>query len=82
MEVPKEIRDAAKRIGNSINHYGKIDGKDVYGVGSVDINGVAVPAGLPVFLLWDGEKVSQVGGYDALNLLHRLIKSSGMKWED
>lgn len=81
-EIPIQVRQAARRLGNSIGFNGTLDGKEVYSVGTVDKNGSAVPTGLPVYILWDGKSVSKVSGYDALDLLGRLVKSSGENWVD
>ena len=81
-EIPIQVRQAASRLGNSISFNGTLDGKEVYSVGTVDKNGSAVPTGLPVYILWDGKSVSKVSGYDALDLLGRLVKSSGENWVD
>ncbi len=81
-EIPRQVRRAAMKLGNSISFNGTLDGKEVYSVGTVDKNGSAVPTGLPVYLLWDGESVSKVTGYNALDLLARLVTSAGENWVD
>ena len=35
-EIPRQVRLAAMKLGNSISFNGTLDGKEVYSVGTVD----------------------------------------------
>ena len=70
MKVPKIIQDIADKHGcNNVIFIGKRRGKDAFIMGYVDKNGEAVPTGLPVIYLFDGNTIEIVGGEEGLELL-------------
>ena len=72
--IPKQVKEIADREAcNSITYVGKHNGKEVYGIGEVDENGMAIPTGLPVLVLWDGETTEVVADYEALSLLSKFV---------
>lgn len=70
MKIPKIIREEAEKHGyNSVEYIGKRNGALAFSVGYDDGGELPCPTGLPTVFLLDGEKVSIVGGKEALELL-------------
>mgnify|MGYP007101829493 CR=1 FL=1 len=81
--IPNKVREVAANEG--CNHVefvgtivvGTIEGNtrshDVFSISEVDENGLPIPTGLPVLILWDGEEVEEVvTGARSLKLLSRF----------
>ena len=71
-EIPRQVIQAAQKIGNNIRFVGELDGWYVYSVGMVDKNDIPEPTGLPNLILWDGKTVKNVDGFEAIDLLGRF----------
>ena len=48
------------------------DGKDVFALGEVGDEGVPIPTGLPMLVLWDGKHADVVSGEESLAFLSQL----------
>ena len=71
--IPKRVKQKAESMGfNSISYSGHIDGADAYAVGIIGEDGVAVPVGLPTFILSKDGNISVVDGSEGLDLMLRL----------
>lgn len=76
--IPEKVRETAANEGcNHVEFVGTIEGNtrnhDVYSISEVDKDGLPVPTGLPVLILWDGEDVEEVVyGARSLKLLSRF----------
>ncbi len=76
--IPNKVRDVAANEGcNHVEYVGTIEGNtrshEVFSISEVDENGLPIPTGLPVLVLWDGEEVEEVvTGARSLKLLSRL----------
>ncbi len=72
--IPWEIIQEMKNQGcNQVSFLGLSDGMEVYSIGEVDKDGIPVPTGLPVLLLWDGKHIEEKNGNQALELLGTLV---------
>lgn len=71
--IPNKVQQIAdQECCNSVRKVGQYMGRDVYGLGSVDDEGLPIPTGLPLLVLWNGEKTEVVTGEKSLELLSRL----------
>lgn len=62
---------AEREVCNSIEYAGAYGGKDVYALGEVGDDGLPVPTGLPLLVLWDGRHTDIVSGMEGLKLLEK-----------
>lgn len=70
MKVPKIVLDEAEKRGyNRVRYIGKRDGHLAFSVAYYDKSGHPCPTGLPNIFLLDGDKITIVGGFEALELL-------------
>ena len=69
MKVPQIVKEVARTYGfNNAKYCGELDGAKVYGVETVDSNGLPVPTGLPTFLLLKDGDITIVSGNEGLDL--------------
>lgn len=70
--VPNAVREKAEKIYcNDVEYIGKLDGLEVYRE-QADEQDTPEPTGLPVLILWDGNRVKTVSGIESLDLLSRF----------
>lgn len=71
--IPNQVQHIADQEGcNSIEYVGKYKNDEVYSLGEVDENGIPVPTGLPLLVLWNGERAETVSGQKSLDILSRF----------
>ena len=74
--IPNEVNVAAKRLfPHGAVLIGEIEGKKVYSEAedpNRNESEPSEPTGLPIYLLWDGNKVDVISGLDSLDLRSRL----------
>lgn len=71
--IPSEVLKSAKdEACNSVEFCGTYQGEEVYSIGSVDSEGLPIPTGLPVFILYKDGNIRMVRGMKALDLLIEL----------
>ena len=66
------LQEAYKEGFNSVGYAGMLDGVQMYSVGIIDSDGIAVPMGLPTFILFDGNATSMVSGREGFDLMFRI----------
>lgn len=68
--IPNQVSKIAVREGcNHIEFVGAYKGREVYSVSSVDEDSFPVPTGLPMLVLWNGERTEVISGSESLNIL-------------
>ena len=68
-KIPEIVLDEAKKHGfNEVSYIGEHKGAQVYSVGFVDKDGLAVPTGLPTSILLKEGKTEIVAGEAGLKL--------------
>ena len=71
--IPPMVKTIAdEEACNNIEYVGAYDGKDVYALGEVGDDGLPIPTGLPMLVLWDGKHTDVVSGEESLVLLGQL----------
>ena len=72
-KIPNAIKNIAKEAAcNSIQFEGEYKGRKVYSLGNVDDNGLLIPEGLPLLVLWDGVKSEIVSGINSFKILENI----------
>lgn len=72
MEIPKQVREAAKTLGNTIDYEGVYKGKSAYSVGPVYASGKFRPTGMPIFILFDGNMAETIIGEEGFDIISEL----------
>lgn len=72
MEIPEQVKEAAKMHGNTIDYEGVYKGKSAYSVGNVNAYGKSLPTGMPIFILYDGETAETIIGGKSFDIISEL----------
>lgn len=75
MEIPKQVREEARRHGNTIRHIGTYRGEQVFSVCTLDIHGEPLPTGMPILVFFDGIKARTAVDEDNLVVLGEISAS-------
>lgn len=71
-EIPQEVIEAAKELGNTIDYEGIFEGKLTYSVGNVSASGEVLPTGMPIFILYDGNTTEIIIGEKSFDIISQL----------
>lgn len=76
MKVPEQIKSAAKSLidvyGNAFDYLGKYKGKDAYAFRFPD----DANTGFPYIYLFKDDKVTEITGFEALDIMDLLVENS------